>query len=561
MRGHGSITAPIDAENTCGSNRQQIAAVQKWFEKHVQLDGKPYFLDYDQARAVTDLHHNTLVTARAGSGKTRVIVAKVAYLISQLHYQADEIAVFMFNRTAAAEVNERIVAVLVDGEPIIPSHSAPLTLATTFHKFALDILKANHFHPQIISETDENALICQLFRETVGPSKLAPQLYQDLLKLTHNFIARAGQKFPGRHGLAALTQATEFYLAQHRADPAQRFACMAHQLALAVYTKYLAALESPRLNFNLLMAQAASILQAAQLQPRVDRLKYLMIDEYQDFSDLFYNLVQAIRGHCPTARLFAVGDDWQAINRFAGSDVNYFLHFPDYFSDDAVNIPLSTNYRSARRIVENANRYMLTNYDAGALPAVAFQRKTGKIYHLNPVKVRFDARDQLEDGLGDGFYQSTLAAAMNLADAQSVPLAAAQLLKLLTKLCTRHRHQSIMLLHRHNFTSFKGLTLTELAAALRLSLTRQNILSAAEFDQQIRFLTMHRSKGLESEVVVILEADAEIIAAAHPHATIFKLFGDTRAAEIADQQRLLYVAMTRAKEKLYILSTDPKPRL
>ena len=55
---------------------------KSWFESHVSLGGKPYTLDLDQARAVFDNHKNTLVTARAGSGKTRVIVDKIAYLVA-----------------------------------------------------------------------------------------------------------------------------------------------------------------------------------------------------------------------------------------------------------------------------------------------------------------------------------------------------------------------------------------------------------------------------------------------------------------------------------------------
>ena len=69
-------------------------------------------------------------------------------------------------------------------------------------------------------------------------------------------------------------------------------------------------------------------------------------------------------------------------------------------------------------------------------------------------------------------------------------------------------------------------------------------------------MTMHKSKGLESEIVILLEVDREVVAAHHPHATIFPLFGDTRTAESADQKRLLYVAMTRAKQQLYILSQE-----
>lgn len=536
-----------------------IAEVQDWFRHHVKLSGEPYFLDQDQARAVTDLHQNTLVTARAGSGKTRVIVAKVAYLLSRLHYDPCEIAVFMFNRTAAAEVNERIAAVEIDGQPLFPAGET-CQLASTFHKFALDLVKENGARPGLVSESEQNTLISQFLREaTVGKYHFPPRIYQDLAKLTSSFIVRAGQKFPGRAGLAPLTTATYTYLQANQHLPDKHFFCQVHRIALEVYTRYLQSLQPPRTDFNLLMSNAADLLSSDKSIPRLGRLKYLMVDEYQDFSDLFYNLIQTIRIHCPAARLFAVGDDWQAINRFAGSDVNYFLNFATYFPDDAANIPLATNYRSCRRIVENANRYMLTHYDPNALPAVAHNRKPGKIYHSNPERTRFDPRDRLEDSLGDGFYQGVLAEVMQLTDTSKVPLAAAKMLKCLTKICQKHRHQSIMLLHRHNFTSINGLTLDTLATALRLALDRQAIMPEADFVRQVRFLTMHRSKGLESEVVIILEADAEIIASAHPHATIFEIFGDTRAAEIADQQRLLYVAMTRAKEQLYILSSDKNP--
>lgn len=554
MSTSGSRKAPAS------KNAHGISAVQSWFEQHVKLDGKPYFLDQDQARAVTDLHKNTLVTARAGSGKTRVIVAKVVYLISQLHYSTSEIAVFMFNRTAAAEVNERIAAVEIDGHPLISTNAAPPTLASTFHKFALTTVQESGLRPEIISDATQQNLLNNLLREvTADQCHFSPRVYQDLTKLTAGFITRAGQKYPGPAGLAQLTAATNAYLRKYQSSPDKRFFCQVHRIALEVYTKYLQSLKSPLLDFNLLMARAAELLKNVHPNPRVDRLKYLMVDEYQDFSDLFYNLILAIRSHCPGAKLFAVGDDWQAINRFAGSDVNYFLSFPTYFPEDSTNIPLATNYRSCRRIVENANRYMLTHYDPTALPAKAHNRKSGKIYHANPERLRFDARDSLEDGLGDGLYQTILAGTMQLPSPSKVPPSAARLLKQLTKICHKHSGQSIMLLHRHNFTSLNGLTLEVLAHALEKALISQSIMTPDDFARNVRFLTMHRSKGLEAAVVIILEADADIIASAHPHATIFEIFGDTRAAEIADQQRLLYVAMTRAKERLYILSSDPKP--
>lgn len=113
-----------------------------------------------------------------------------------------------------------------------------------------------------------------------------------------------------------------------------------------------------------------------------------------------------------------------------------------------------------------------------------------------------------------------------------------------------------MLLHRHNFTTFEHVSLENLYLALRNLMIQENIMTAEDFSQRIRCMTMHKSKGLESTVVVLLEMDPEVVKSHHPHATIFEIFGDTLAAESADQDRLIYVALTRAKEKLYILSKE-----
>lgn len=560
-------------------SQSQILDLQTWFAQHVTLENKPYTLDFDQARAVLDSHKNTLVTARAGSGKTRVIVAKVAYLIAKLGYQPSEVAVFMFNRTAAAEVNQRIAAVEVDGQNILDlvNHSVTtpiveLHIASTFHKYALDLVKSVSLHPKIISEVEQEQLIRQgLARAFAQAPKTSPKDRAEITKLTHNFITRAGQKYPGLVGLKELDTAISIYYNNAREQNDKHRWLKVHQIAYQVYRNYLQNLRPPFLDFNLLMARATELLDTCnqsndpQLNPireRVTPLRYIMVDEYQDFSYLFFQIIVAMRALCPNAKLFAVGDDWQAINRFAGSDCNYFLNFANYFPEDSANIPLATNYRSCRRIVENANHFMLTNYDQNATKAIPNNRRAGKIYHLNPNKQRFNTGDIEEDALDDGQYQVALAEAIGIksnqidTNPQNIPIDAAKLLKQVTKICRKHSNKSIMLLHRHNFTSYEHITLETFTKALTSLLTEQAIMTTETSATQIRCLTMHRSKGLEADVVILLEANQEQIFSAHPYATVFEIFGDTRDAEIADQQRLLYVAMTRAREKLYILSTD-----
>lgn len=539
--------------------------VESWFANHVSLDGKPYTLDEDQARAVADQHLNTLITARAGSGKTRVIVAKIAYLVARNFATLSQIAVFMFNRDAAAEVNQRISNVLIDGRPLIAKEE--VNVASTFHKFALDIVKLAGEHPVIVVEEEQERLVRQALDTALKKAniKISSKAYRELHAIISGFITRAGQKFPGTYGLKNLYKIAIEYTRKHQANQEYHNAVFLYHLSVKAYAEYLAILIAPRMDFNLLMSQATITISQAQagldtggkIKQRLTPLKWIMIDEYQDFSYLFFALTKAIRELCPSSKLFAVGDDWQAINRFAGSDVDYFVNFEKYFNDDCCNIPLATNYRSDRRIVENANSYMLANYNSQAIAAIPFSRRAGKIIRSNPSKVWFNAGDIKEDRLGDARFQLTLAEATGLA-LDKVPLEAAKLLKVCTKIIKRHVGTKIMLLHRHNFMSFLGVTLVAFNVALKAVLTDDGIMSAEDYNMNVKIMTMHKSKGLESDVVVLLEVNNEIVCSNRPQPEVFALFGDNQHTEKADQERLLYVALTRAKHKLYILSTDKK---
>ena len=86
-------------------------------------------------------------------------------------------------------------------------------------------------------------------------------------------------------------------------------------------------------------------------------VKYLFIDEYQDFSLLFYQLVSAIKNINQDIKLFCVGDDWQAINGFAGSDLCFFKDFKQYFPDSQL-LKISSNYRSYKNIINIGNELM-----------------------------------------------------------------------------------------------------------------------------------------------------------------------------------------------------------
>lgn len=558
------------------------SAVQQWIADHVRLHGVPYTLDRDQAQAVCDQHTNTLVVARAGSGKTRVIVAKAIFLVYVRNYTWRELLIFMLNRAAATEVNQRLAEVVVNQRPIAKQ---PLQVASTFHKYALDVLKGSGRAPQIISSDLQTDYLRQAFTKALGPKRLHPTARAEAFKLTQSFIARAGQSYPAQADLPALKSALQQSLLT--ATPAQAFY---QKLGFAAYTYYLQQLQPAQLDFNQLLAAAAQELQtqaaaftraatttstttttsvaatasAATTAPTIPTtsaalapLRYLMIDEYQDFSLPFFRLTQALRALYPELQLFAVGDDWQAINRFAGSDVRYFTDFKHFFPENSTIIPLLTNYRSRRRIVENANRFMLTHYDPQALPAKTFQRRRGRITTLRPAKLRYDPTDLKEDAMSDGRFGKLLP--RQLPTSQQKP--AGQLLKQLFLLIKRHPRTSFLILHRHNFTTYPGLDLIKLQQALTQLAASEQVLTPVAFKSQIRFLTIHKSKGLEADIVVLLEFNRDLLLAPHPHGSLFTVFGDNRAQEAADQARLLYVALTRAKERLYLLTSDRRSLL
>lgn len=114
-----------------------VIEVQQWFERSVKYKGEAYTIDDEQAAAVVDTNQNTIVVARAGSGKTRTIVAKIVYLIARCGMEPESIMVFVFNANAAAEINTRLALMMVDGAPVIKNK---VEVANTFHAFARKIV-------------------------------------------------------------------------------------------------------------------------------------------------------------------------------------------------------------------------------------------------------------------------------------------------------------------------------------------------------------------------------------------------------------------------------------
>ena len=139
------------------------------------------------------------------------------------------------------------------------------------------------------------------------------------------------------------------------------------ELAAEVYDRYLKQAATERFeDFSGVMWRAAEQVRSGRTtwvraggRERGDlrHLRFLHVDEFQDFSQMFMDFVLSIRSQIPDATLCFVGDDWQAINGFAGADLRFFEQFEDDFPGSTTR-QLATNYRSPRRVVSAGNAVM-----------------------------------------------------------------------------------------------------------------------------------------------------------------------------------------------------------
>ena len=571
------------------SKNSPAKSIQKWFQESVTFEDEPYIIDLEQATAIVDDSKNTVVAARAGSGKTRTIVAKIVYLVAKKHLKPNDIMVFVFNANAAKEINARLTKMKVNGKTVIND----VKIASTFHAFSRQVVYnwcgGKEKCKEILAEQKESYLsmiINQMFKENTWKSKIKSfllgetsdgtleNMWQEpdylkaeldkLSKLMTQFVNRAQQKYLGSG--TSLNENVKEYLNAHLPKIREKLFI---EIGTECYNRYHQCLLNHKhlllndfnkygTDFNLIVSWASQLIKTKRGQTisHLNHKKYLLIDEYQDFSQLFLFAVFAIRSIATDAKLFVVGDDLQAINRFAGSEVEYFNSFEKYFGQDSQRLTISTNYRCGYEIIHAAHKFMKKAlHDKGNFRA--FSRYPGSItlVNLKTVEIEYAKTDYDKRANKTDKQLKTIATKIL---SHSPKITTLKYIKIIVEIIKKnHSASDILILHRNNEMNVETLTLVQLENGLKDALKTLKIMDPDEFDQKIRIMTMHKAKGLEAEVVIILEADPGVIPRTHPDTELFTVFGETTDIALDDQKRLFYVAITRAKKKLYILHNEP----
>lgn len=286
-------------------------------------------LNPQQQQAVEYVSGPCLVLAGAGSGKTRVIINKIAHLIGKCGYLPKQIAAVTFTNKAAREMKERVAQ-------SIGKESSKGLIVSTFHTLGFDIIKREYKHlgfkanMTLFDEHDQMALLKELTADLLQEDK---ELLRTLINRISNW----------KNDLCSPQQA--MILARDKQE--QTFAHCYDS-----YNKQLRAYNA--LDFDdLIMLPTLLFKQNEEVRSKwQEKIRYLLVDEYQDTNTSQYELIKLLVGE--RARFTVVGDDDQSIYSWRGARPQNMVRLRDDFPALRV-IKLEQNYRSSQRILHCAN--------------------------------------------------------------------------------------------------------------------------------------------------------------------------------------------------------------
>ncbi|MBR1817007.1 MAG: UvrD-helicase domain-containing protein [Lachnospiraceae bacterium] len=277
-----------------------------------------------------------LILAGAGSGKTRVITHRIAYLIDEIGVNPYNILAITFTNKAANEMRERVDNLV--------GYGAESVWVSTFHSMCVRILrkhidKIGGTRDFSIYDTDEQKVV---MREVIKYLNLDSKLY------------------PERAMIAAISKAKEDYMSPDDYEKTHATSFRDQQIA-AIYREYQKRLKSNNaLDFDDLIYQTIFLFETNPdaLAEYQERFKYIMVDEYQDTNHSQFVLVKQLAAKY--RNLCVVGDDDQSIYKFRGANIYNILNFENEYPEAKV-VKLEQNYRSTSNILNAANGVISNN--------------------------------------------------------------------------------------------------------------------------------------------------------------------------------------------------------
>ena len=457
-------------------------------------------LDREQRKSIYDPARFNLTVAGAGSGKTTTILGKILYLLQSGFASPPEILVLSFTHDSATELRERFLREYYQtfAEQILLGKSPPPNITIeTFHSLALKLLRSLWSDFSVVA--DKTDPVDDSSSDSDDKTTLTSIIreFLELHELEPETVAQIASKFSSEEYRKLFLTVSEQYQGELSG-----------------------LLEKHQATFSGLIKLAIRHLRSGQIKTRY---RYVIVDEYQDLSVLRQEFLRLLL-ESSQASLFAVGDDWQAIYGFSGSRVDFTLNFHKFWGDFTLH-RISKTYRFGPTLAGLSSSFIMQDH----------------------TQIRKQIRSQKEDSLE--------AVVEICGDSERIDL------EVLTHYFeSLPRDSSILLLGRFQVDQFRLLHCTQ------FNLTSNGVEFRPRPDLRIRFLTVHQSKGLEADYVILLNnREAKLGFPAHvkdpPLKTeLIKIAEELRLDQVSvnEERRLFYVALTRAKQQVILLTVDGK---
>lgn len=330
-------------------------------------------LNEPQREAVYHTDGPLLILAGAGSGKTRVLTHRIAYLIEERNVNPWNILAITFTNKAAGEMRERVDSLVGFGSESI--------WVSTFHSMCVRILRRfidrlgydNRF---TIYDTDDQKI---LMKEVCKKVAIDTKVFKERSLMSAISSAKNELILPDEFELNAGGDFAKLKIAK-------------------VYREYEAQLKANNaLDFDDLLVKTVQLLQTQPdvLENYQERFRYIMVDEYQDTNTVQFQLVRLLAGKY--RNLCVVGDDDQSIYKFRGANIRNILDFEHEFSDACV-IKLEQNYRSTGNILNAANR-VIANNKGRKEKTLWTANGEGELVHLRQFDTGYDEADFIAEDI------------------------------------------------------------------------------------------------------------------------------------------------------------------
>ncbi len=502
--------------------------IEKDYLDNILKDVSPEIcLDKNQREIVLNDEDYCLVIAGAGAGKTTTIAAKVKYLVEKKNIIPQEILIISFTNKAVDELKDKLNKNLNIPCPISTFHSIGFNILNTKLKNKINIVESskifdiisNYINNNILNDNNYKNSLKTLFPSYIDILEDEKISFDRLFFLICRFISNFKTNGYLENYFDELIKLT-------RNERNKLFL----QICKSCYIKYQNYLyKNNMIDFEDMINESAKILTNNNINLKY---KYIIVDEYQDISKQRFNLINNLHKLC-NAKIIAVGDDWQSIYAFSGSDINLFTDFTKMVGY-AKQLKILNTYRNSQEIIDIAGNFIQKN--KFQITKKLKSNKTIKnpiiIYTFNNKKSNYDLE-----------FSKTLQKILE------------QIIKY-NEYENKSYYSSILLLGRFNH-DLKNLLNTKL-----FKYENTKIICKKYPLLNITFMTAHASKGLGYDNVIIINSKNEkygFPSKIEDDVILSYVIKKDISIDYAEERRLFYVAMTRTKNRVYFITPEDNP--